>query len=100
MAEEMDDVGAGRCVYSHSYRCRTGVSKEAKDDVADNLMLTFWVTLFECEAFPLYPEGADGQRTMCQVHRPSITITLGCLLISGSASQVREDVMAVGVGKG
>ena len=95
MAEEMDDVGAGRCVYSHSYRCRTGVSKEAKDDVADNLMLTFWVTLFECEAFPLYPEGADGHKG-----QSTVTITLDRLAISGSASQVGKDVMAVGVGKG
>ena len=42
----MDDVGAGRCVYSHSYRCRTGVRKKLKCDGADNLVLTFYVTLF------------------------------------------------------
>ena len=46
MAEEMDDVGAARHVYSHSYRCRTGVRKKLKCDGADNLVLTFWVTLF------------------------------------------------------
>ena len=95
MAQEMIDVGAGRCVYSQSYRCCTGVSKEAKYDGADSLVLTFWVTIFECEAFPLYPEGADGHKG-----QSTVTITLGRLLISGSASQVGKDVMAVGVGKG